>query len=48
MLLEKASIEFDVVSDLELLPLPKVFEFFCQLGFRLNIKDPALEAGLGW
>jgi len=44
MLLEEAGIEFDVVADLELLPLPNVFECFCQFSFRLNIEDPALEA----
>ena len=47
MLLQKASIEFDVVADLELLPPPKFFEFFCQFSFRLDIEDPTLEAGLG-
>ena len=47
MLLQEASIEFDVVRNLELLPLPKIFELCCKLSFGLNIKDPALETRLG-
>ena len=44
MLLQKASIEFEVMPNLELLPLPKAYEFLCQLGFRQNIEDLTLKS----
>ena len=47
MMLEEACIEFDVVRNLELLLLPKIFELCCKLSFGLNIKNPTLKTRYG-